>query len=322
MYLRSLRARQNALSLANELVRAASRDSTSEDEIISIVSSFVDNSNMSCSMSGIQTMTELSNELAEELQAGSNPCVTTGFSKLDKFFEGGFAPGSLIILSGRPGHGKTSIACHMMRMAASDGIPAVMFSFEQTNIEIFKKLMLSTGHIHPEQIAKGYVEWEEYEEGVKVLIQHPIMLDESCRSLDDLSHRIANLNRKGKCGVAFIDYLGLIPTRTRDSMTKSQAIGEITHQLKNLARTLRIPIILLCQLNREKAKQNRAPVLTDLRDSGDIEQDADKVLMIDRNETSEGPLVDIWIRKNRQGRGGNVRIQLRSNETYSCFEQQ
>ena len=317
--LRLIYFKQQAFKMSHNILKASCSESSSEEEIINMARDFVSESEGAAINYGVQNMTELANELADKLQDGNDICVKTGIPKLDRFFLGGFPKGSLVILAGRPGYGKTSVACFMMKKAAESGAHAVMFSLEQTNIEIYKKLMYATGYITSEQISSGNIEWTEYEKGVAELSRYHILLDDASRSIEEISCRIATLSRQGKCDIAYIDYLGLIPAKPIGGLTKSQAIGEITHRFKNLAKDLKIPIVLLCQLNRDMAKENRTPVLTDLRDSGDIEQDADKVLMINRLDAGDSREVELWIRKNRQGKAGEIRIRLRPDDSYTNF---
>lgn len=311
--------KRRTVIFAQDLIKSSYCEPTSEEAIINMASNFIRESEENAVLSGIQNMTELGNELADILQQGDETHVRTGFPRLDGFLSGGFPPGALIILAGRPGHGKTSIACYMMKKIAESGTPVVMFCLEQTNLEVYKKLLSGTGFIFPAQFINMKFDWKEYEKGVAELIRCPITLDEVSRSYEEISSRISILHRKKKCGIAFVDYLGLIPARPTGGMTKSQAVGEITHRFKNLARDLKIPIVLLCQLNRDMSKENRAPILTDLRDSGDIEQDADKVLMINRIDSADSCKVELWIRKNRQGRSGDIRLWLQPNETFTAF---
>ena len=99
-----------------------------------------------------------------------------------------------------------------------------------------------------------------------------------------------------------------------------QAIAEVTKGLKRLAKTCGIPIVLLCQLNRASASEGRPPALYDLRDSGSIEQDADIVLMLEKASCEEdGKDVNIWVRKNRQGKAGEVKIEITANDSYTAF---
>ena len=142
--------------------------------------------------------------------------------------------------------------------------------------------------------------------------QIPLWIDEYARSIDDIEIRLAQAHNQGHADVAYIDYLGLINDGMPNTMPKAQRIGTVTRALKELARVCEIPIVLLCQLNRGSAEGNRPPQLYDLRDSGDIEQDADMVIMLqhlgeneerDNRQAGEyGEILRLWVRKNRHGR--------------------
>ena len=123
------------------------------------------------------------------------------------------------------------------------------------------------------------------------------------------------LSRRGQCDIAFVDYLGLIDTADK-KIPLYQQIAEITGTMKVTAKRLRIPIVLLCQLNRDAAKDDCDPDLYHLRDSGSIEQDADIVLMLRRNQDD----LDILVRKNRHG-DSNVRIKLGTNITRTNYHE-
>lgn len=318
-YLRTYFFKVQAFKYGYDIIRVASSPSSSEEHILEKARLLLESCEHSTEEAGVQDMVQLANDLAQEIEDTSCNHVTTGFIKMDNFFYGGFPKGALVVLAGRPGAGKTSVACFMMRKAAEDGAAVLMINLEQTCVEIYKKLICGHGDITPDQISAKTIDWEKYELAVGALNKLHILVDEQSRSIEEIVYRIYTLHRQGRCDIAFIDYLGLIPAGNVVGMTKGQAIGEITHKLKALAKDLKIPIVLLCQLNREMAKENRPPQLTDLRDSGDIEQDADKVLMLERTNDDGLEEVDIWIRKNRQGKAGNTRLRLVSDETYTNF---
>ena len=127
--------------------------------------------------------------------------------------------------------------------------------------------------------------------------------------MDEISTQIRQLNRKGKCDIAFIDYLGLI-AYPHDNRTIYAQVTETTKRFKRLAKEAGIPIVLLCQLNRDMSKDGRAPELFDLRDSGSIEQDADIVMMLDRNldPAKDYHHLTMYVRKNRQGEIATLNI--------------
>jgi replicative DNA helicase len=167
------------------------------------------------------------------------------------------------------------------------------------------------------------VNWEKYEEAVAMAVHQNLRINDKAKSLDELCTKIMLDAQTGQCDVAFIDYLGLINHDDRRK-TLAQIIGDITKRLKNVAGECNIPVVLLAQLNRESAKENRSPQLTDLRDSGSIEQDADVVLMLERPRDEMGVVednkIDMWVRKNRGGKCNfDEAIHLIGNESYSQF---
>ena len=245
--------------------------------------------------------------------------VPTGIQQLDYITYGGFNAGNLVILAARPSVGKTAIMLQMAKAAAFTGKNVNLFNLEMTNTELAQRLLFSTGHLAPLQVARGEVEWSSFELAASRFAGKPMYLNDSSRTLEEIRARIVMNVQAGKCDVAFIDYLGLIK-KNSNNKTMAQAIGEITNELKNLALSCKIPIVLLCQLNRVSASEKRPPEMHDLRDSGDIEQDADIILMLERPQEDEsGRAVNVWVRKNRQGAAGNVKIELVANETYTKF---
>lgn len=313
--LRNAYVHKKANEFCLQMLKMANDLTSTEAELSEAARIFADNADNGHIGSLAKSLSEVSEELCKIHEEGKATGVTTGFPKLDRLYRGGFPPGSLIVLAGRPGTGKTSIGCFMMKKAAISGAKAVMFSLEQTNSELCERLMQGTGQLDPElqPVSKEY--WDGFENSLRILEKLPILLVDTSRSIEDICFRIMALKRQGKCDIAFIDYLGLIPTNIKDGMTKAQAVGEITGRLKSIAMELRIPIVLMSQLNREMSKEHRPPELHDLRDSGNIEQDADKVLMIEKTDS----YLKLWIRKNRHGKGGEYFLNLKSDEIYCNF---
>lgn len=266
-------------------------------------------------------------DLADELQReetdaaeGRRSRVTTGFSGLDQLMFGGCAPGDLIILAARPSVGKTAIMLQMAMAAAAQGTPVGIYSLEMTNRQIARRMVYSTGRITPAEVAMRHVDWEAYEAAVKDLERLPIRFADNLYTLDAICADITVAAARGKIKAAYIDYLGLIRCDSR--LSRYEQISALTPRLKALAKSAGIPIILLAQLNRALEGENRSPELRDLRDSGSIEQDADVVLMAERQGRQLDPdarAIDIWARKNRQGAAGNVGISIMANETFTHF---
>ena len=274
---------------------------------------------------GTQHISTVLNDLADNISqikvdnaSGTAPRVRTGFKTLDFLTYGGFNRGNLVILAARPSVGKTAVMLQMALAAARSGKKVNLFNLEMKNTELAQRMLFSSGKVTPLQMARGDVEWSDYEVAAGEYANKPMYLNDTARTLEEIKARIVLNKQARKCDIAFIDYLGLIKKNPR--LNTAQAIEEITNELKHTAKDCGIPIVLLCQLNRMSASEKRPPEMHDLRDSGAIEQDADIILMLERSgEDEEGREINIWVRKNRGGRAGNVKIEVEANETYTVF---
>lgn len=265
---------------------------------------------------------EIFNEIADEVQErkvlhdqGKKTCIGTGFLNFDNTIDGGFKRGNLIVVAARPGVGKTALAIQLMRNAALEGNKTVFFSIEMMRDEIGNRMLYSTELINSYQVWTGKMDWENFDTAVKGMGDLPILVNDRSRNLSELVSRMTVLARRGQCDIAFVDYLGLIDTSDK-RIPLYQQIAEVTGTMKVTAKRLGIPIVLLCQLNRDAAKDDIDPDLYHLRDSGSIEQDADIVLMLRRNKDD----LDILIRKNRHGES-NLRITLGTNSTRTNYHE-
>lgn len=285
----------------------------------SIVNDIVTNNSV-MGISDVMTRLATSIEQAQiNSSQGKRSRIPTGFSFLDALTFSGFNPGNLVILAARPSVGKTAIMLQMATAASRAGFAADIYSLEMTNEELAQRMVLSTGFVTQGQIAAGSVDWESFEKANGIISKMPLYLNDSARTLEDITTDIVANHRRGRCDIAFIDYLGLIQGNN-PRQPLYQAIGERTARLKHLAKECRIPIVLLCQLNRVLEGENRPPELYDLRDSGSIEQDADIVLMLERaSHDLADKDVNLWVRKNRQGKAGNVMIPLTANDSFTAF---
>ena len=294
-------------------------------------------------------LNEILNNIADEIERraadekeGRPNRVTSGMAALDDVLYGGWAPGNLVILSARPSVGKTALMLHMAKAAAASGTATAVFSIEMTNEELGTRMIAGISEeyddeeykgmdrprrsrISPYKLARGFdsaEDWTVFESVLRELDYLPIVVNDSARDIRDIIARITVLNKQGKCGIAFIDYLGLIAQAQADSrIPLYQQLAQVTGALKATAKNLHIPIVLLCQLNREAAKTNRTPQLYNLRDSGAIEQDADVVLMLDQTEGPRLPDLEVWVRKNRQGEK-DFGILMRPSDNYMDFKEQ
>lgn len=273
----------------------------------------------------LQASTEVANDLADDIMSGRVMRVPTPFPLLNFMTYGGLGSGNLIILAARPSVGKTTIGLQMAQNAARIGKKACFFSLEMTAKELVQRLIVGTGEVSTLDIVTQNVDWEKYEKAVAWAVNANLRINDKAKTLEELCTRITLEAQAGNCEVAFIDYLGLIRYADRQK-TQAQVIGEITARLKSVAKECNIPIVLLSQLNRMSAVENRSPQLFDLRDSGSIEQDADVVLMLERPRDDMGTVqedrIDMWVRKNRGGKTSLENpIRLQGNKNYSEFHE-
>ena len=317
---------------ALKMLQASTDKAVSLDELVSMPEQFAsavradlgaDCDSVPLSDAIIALADTIEKEQAERAK-GRPTRVPTGIGNLDWLTYGGFGPGQLIIVAARPSVGKTAIALSMAKAATGAGVPATIFSLEMTNQELAQRLLLSTGKIQPQQIASGQMAWADFDAAAGRFDKSPLYLNDSARSIDDIVARIILNHQQSKCGIAFIDYLGLLDFRSEGKLPLYQQIAIATKRFKETAKKCRIPIVLLCQLNRSSASDNRPPQLFDLRDSGSIEQDADMVLMLERPTstdaaTNEDARLNMWVRKNRQGKAGEIFIELQPDSTYTNF---
>lgn len=327
--LRTAACQRRAYLCASEFIRKAVQPGMTEAEILADAEAFAAEVAGPSPLQKEQHIAEVITEIGDELQdmaaaakEGKTAKVPTGFARLDELFYRGYAPGQLVVLAARPSVGKTAVMLQMAKAAAAAGKAATVFSLEMTAQDLGSRLLYSTGLVRPVHIATGNVEWQLFEKADTELAPLPLYINDFSKSLDDIVARMVQLHKQGRCDIAFIDYLGLF----RDcydfgSAKLYQVIAKITGTLKQVAKRLGIPVVLLSQLNRESVRDKRAPELYDLRDSGSIEQDADIVIMLEAEYTElQGTRLHLYVRKHRQG--PKMRLTVLPNATYSAFEEE
>ncbi|MHB8258430.1 MAG: replicative DNA helicase [Acidiferrobacterales bacterium] len=260
-------------------------------------------------------------DILEQRFRGEVHHVPTGLADLDEIAPGALSEGHLIIMAARPGMGKTTLAQQMTEMVAEQNRTALFFSLEMSDYEIAERAFVRRGKVPMRALRSGELtesDWRGVGEAIKGFSPLPLIIDDKSFSLPDIikNARAAAgaLEKKGlpKLGLITIDYLQLIASP--GAANRNLEIGTITRGLKMLAKELSTPIMLLSQLNREvEHRSDHRPTLADLRESGNIEQDADLVVFIYRddvyNEDShDAGTAEILIRKNRHGATGKVRL--------------
>ena len=255
--------------------------------------------------------------------------IPSGFPSLDSITMG-WQEGNLIIIGARPGHGKTAIALNMARTAAIDnGIATAFFTLEMTDVELADRLIgVETGLISQKRKGRCKMtdtDWEHLEVALVRAAKAPLYIDETPGlTISEFSSKIKRMKAERDIQIAFVDYLQLMHASGHESQYRAQEIGEISRQLKETAKELGIPIIALAQLNRNmmgrQGSVNGRPILSDLKDSGSIEQDADMVLFIHRPSLlglCEGPadIAELIIAKNRSGETGVIDLKFNGELT-------
>jgi replicative DNA helicase len=238
----------------------------------------------------------------------------SGFKALDEI-TGGFQPGNLIVLAARPSMGKSSLAANFLENAAvRHGRPGVMFSLEMGESELAQRFIASQGSVKGNDLRRGKGDWKQVTAAAKTLGAAPLWIDDSSDlSVLDIRAKARRLAQQldGELGLIIVDYLQLMRSDSRSDSVVEQ-IGEISKGLKTLARELDVPVIALSQLSRAvEQRHDKRPMLSDLRSSGQIEQDADLVMFIYREEYYEDDSehvgeAELLISKHRNGSLGTV----------------
>jgi replicative DNA helicase len=246
--------------------------------------------------------------------------VPSGFTRLDEL-TGGFQPGNLIVIAARPSMGKSALVANIAENAALDhGHAVALFSLEMSESELAQRFVASQASIKGEDLSKGRVpekRWAKIVSATNKLSQAPLYIDDSSDvGLLEIRAKARRLHAQKQIGLIIIDYLQLLRADSRIE-NRVEQVGQMSRGLKILARELNVPVIALSQLNRGvEARTDKRPLLSDLRESGSIEQDADLVMFIYRDEyyndesEREGE-ADIIISKHRNGALGDVTLTFR-----------
>lgn len=250
----------------------------------------------------------------------------TGFPDLDNLLSG-LHPSDLIILAARPSVGKTSFALDIARNAAiRHDVPVGIFSLEMSSEQIIDRMLSSESYVNSWKIRTGAVHDEEdfsrIRDALETLSKAPIYIDDK-PSQNILSMRAVarRLKRERGIGLIVVDYLQLMaPTSTKASDSMVQQVTEISRSLKGLARELEVPVLALSQLSRAVEQRGGKPRLSDLRDSGSIEQDADVVMFIHREDKGKEDsdrknIAEILVEKHRNGPTGRVELYFDDKRT-------
>ncbi len=270
-----------------------------------------------------ETLIDTFQNIEIQQQGLALPGLACGFYDLDAL-TGGFQRSDLIILAGRPSMGKTAMALGVAR-AIADTATVAIFSLEMSKEQLVQRLLSSEAEIESNRLRSGRIsqnEWEPLSLALGSLSELPIFIDDTPNiTVTEIRSKCRRLQAEqgGELGLILLDYLQLMEGGNSDN--RVQELSKITRSLKGLARELRVPLMALSQLSRSvESRTNKRPMMSDLRESGSIEQDADLVIMLYREEyyqpdTPDRGVAEVIITKHRNGPTGTIKLLFDSHLT-------
>ena len=278
---------------------------------------------------GLSLLGPLLNETLEKIEeigtrGGDVTGVPTGFRDLDKKLAG-LHPANLVVVAARPSMGKSALALNIAQNVAEKGQPVAFFTLEMSREEVVQRLLSSMASVDSNKLRTGQLGpemWQKLARESSKLYEMPFYVDDSPDlTVTAIRAKCRRLKRKSDLGLVVVDYLQLMQGPVR-SDNRQQEIAEISRSLKNLARELHVPVIAVSQLNRQlEQRENKRPRLGDLRESGAIEQDADIVMFIYRDEYYNADsaetrgVAEVSIAKHRAGATGTVMMTFAAEFT-------
>ncbi|BBD63036.1 replicative DNA helicase DnaB (plasmid) [Nostoc sp. HK-01] len=248
------------------------------------------------------------------------PALSTGFYDLDSILGGGFRKGRLYVLAARPSVGKSALAGNLALNVAKTGqFPICVFSLEMSIDEYTQRFLSSESGIENNFLERGAIsdsQWQPLSGAIAQLSEQQIFInDESCPSLNEIRSQVRRISSHyGGVGLVIVDYLQLMAEAADSRANMTERVAEISRGLKKLAKDLDVPVLALSQLSREVEHRNdKRPILSDLRSSGSVEQDSDVVIMLYREEmynpdTPDRGIAELIVRKQRNGPTGTVKL--------------
>jgi replicative DNA helicase len=316
---RSAARRRRVIAECSRIAHLAAAE-TDADRVVSdaqaAMLALLDNQTRNGAVTITAAATEFLSELERRIDAhGDTLGVPSGFPDIDRL-TGGFEPGQLIVIAGRPGHGKTTLAMNLAEHAIlRAGTSVLVFSLEMSRQELVGRMAASMGRLDmgkfrsPRRLDDG--DWQRLMSALASVNDKPLHIDDtSALHINQIQARARAHAQRHGVQMIVVDYLGLA---RGDSPKPYEAVTQISAGLKAIAKELRVPVIAVAQLNRDVDKRaSHRPTMSDLRDSGSVEQDADKILFVWREEvySPDNAMVkgqaEVIVGKNRQGETGIV----------------
>jgi replicative DNA helicase len=332
--------RRSLIKLGYETINSSYITSIPLESILTDLENKVFNLTNEIKTQKLSSSAELVNDIFFELKSKSLNSrlsgVTSGFYDLDSLTQG-FQKSDLIIIAGRPSTGKTALSLNIAsNLIKSSKLPVLFFSLEMSKEQIMYRLLSMETNINQIRLKSGQLyqnDWIKLNKMIKIISKFPLFIDDTFNlSIQDIRSKIKTiLFEQNQLGLVIIDYIQLMQNSKLKTENRVQELSQITRSLKTIAREFDIPIIGLSQLSRNvENRVDKKPILSDLRESGSIEQDADLVLMLYRNssenqsqlDSQTSQLIELIIAKQRNGPTGTVKLKFNEEQTKFYNEDQ
>jgi replicative DNA helicase len=323
--------RRLIIELGKQTIVSGYTTSSTLPEVLIQIENNLSNVNQQTVSQKVYTASEIVDDVFLDITAkiknNENPGILTTYKDLDSVLQG-FQKSDLVIIAGRPSMGKTAFALNLGKNVVSKyKIPLVVFSLEMSRQQIIYRFLSNISQINSSRLKSGKMtsqEWKLLSQSMKELSELPIFVEDSPNlTINDIRSTLRKIFQGStKQGLVIIDYLQLMKTTSKIE-NRAQEISEVTRSLKILAKEFEVPIILLSQLSRNvESRVNKRPLLSDLRESGSIEQDADIVVMLYRddyytNQPTKLSLTEFIVAKHRNGPVGTAKLNF--NPTTTTF---
>lgn len=319
--IKSLGAKRELITVAAKITEKAFDEGLPSDQLLDMAEQEVfslSQRHIKNSPSSLKEVLTASFDRLDELQKLGSGLrgVPTGFASLDRMLAG-MQNSNLLILAARPGVGKTAFALNIARHAAvEEKIPTAIFSLEMSKEELVDRLLVRQGLIDAWKLKTGQLNDDDFaslSEAMGILAEAPLFIDDTPgMTVTELRTKARRLQLDKGIKLIIVDYLQLMHGSTRDN--RVQEVSEISQGLKNLARELRIPVLAAAQLSRAMEARGGRPRLSDLRESGSIEQDADVVMFLHREDEEVREMVALSIEKHRNGPTGQTNLYFNGKQ--------
>ena len=330
--------RRSLIKLGYEIINSSYTTSISLENLFNDLETNLFNLNNDIQNQKLFSSAELITNIFLDLKTKSlNPKLsglTSGFKDLDAITQG-FQKSDLIIIAGRPSMGKTALSINIAsNLIKISKLPVLFFSLEMSKEQIMYRVLSMETNISQMKLKSGKLyqnDWIKLNKMIRIIAKFPLFIDDTFDlSVQDIRSKIKTiLFEQNKLGLVIIDYIQLMQNSKLKVESRVQELSQITRSLKTIAREFNIPIIGLSQLSRNvENRVNKKPILSDLRESGSIEQDADMVLMLYRNQLinqsqpnlQDSKLIELIIAKHRNGPTGTVQLRFAEEQTkfFNC----